>query len=312
MKLWIWSDLHLEMQNPTFVDTPPEADVIVCAGDLCHADTLGDHARRLIERYGLPMVFVPGNHEFHINQKIGSPRTKPSDHLPMKEVAEASRSWRQRLYVLDDGPLELGGVRFVGGTLWTDFMMDIKDEADFPWRMQEASSQLEDFSKIWLDSDAWLTPQDMLDFHTLTRAFIEHQLATPFDGTTVVVTHHLPHPDCTPAACRDRDTSYLFACGKGAFEGILNSDAAPPDLRSHASSKRRQGRPDADRVQPDGPPQGRQRARQWLSVGPRNGHGGPAAMTPSAVSKPDPLQFRTLAAISPETVAPCRLQFDAP
>jgi 3',5'-cyclic AMP phosphodiesterase CpdA len=37
MKLWIWSDVHLEMQNPVFPDRAPPADVIICAGDLCHA-----------------------------------------------------------------------------------------------------------------------------------------------------------------------------------------------------------------------------------------------------------------------------------
>ncbi|TPK85444.1 metallophosphoesterase [Mesorhizobium sp. B2-4-17] len=227
MKLWIWSDLHLEMQNPTFVDRAPEADVIVCAGDLCVADELGDYTRCLIERYGLPMIFVPGNHEFYSNRAVWPPRTKPSDHLLMKEAAEASQSWRNRLYVLDDDILELGGVRFVGGTLWTDFMMDLKDDEHFVWRMQSAPSQLADFSRIRLGEGRRLMPSDMIDFHRLTRGFIERQLAIPFDGKTVVVTHHLPHPDCTPVVYRDRETNYLFACGRGAFDHILSSDAAP-------------------------------------------------------------------------------------
>lgn len=227
MKLWIWSDLHLEMQNPVYVDRAPEADVIVCAGDLCHADTLRDHAQWLIERYGLPMVFVPGNHEFYSNRAVWPPRTKPSDHLLMKEVAEASRSWRNRLYVLDDDTIELSGVRFVGGTLWTDFKMDLVNDAGLPWRMQLALSTLTDFSRIWLGDRNLLTPQVMLGFHLLTRGFIERELAIPFNGKTVVVTHNLPHPDCTPAAYVGRETNFLFACSKEAFEANLKSDAAP-------------------------------------------------------------------------------------
>ncbi|MDX8504719.1 metallophosphoesterase [Mesorhizobium captivum] len=225
MKLWIWSDIHLELQNIDFPERAPEADAIVCAGDLCLADALGDHAQELIERYGLPLIFVPGNHEFYSPGKF--PRTKPSDHLLMKQAAEASRSWRHRLYLLDDDVIELGGVRFIGGTLWTDFRMDLKDEADLPRRMLSAPSQLADFSVIRLGDGTRLTPQVMLGFHYLTRGFIERQLAVPFAGKTVVVTHHLPHPDCTPAAYRGWETNHLFACGREAFEDILHSKAAP-------------------------------------------------------------------------------------
>lgn len=225
MRLWIWSDLHLELQNIAFSERAPEADAIVCAGDLCHADALGDHAQGLIERYGLPMVFVPGNHEFYSPGKF--PRTKPADHLLMKQAAEASRSWRHRLHLLDDDVIELGGVRFIGGTLWTDFRMDLKDEADLPRRMLSAPSQLADFSLIRLGDGTRLTPQVMLGFHGLTRGYIERQLAIPFAGKTVVVTHHLPHPDCTPAVYRGMETNHLFACSREAFEDVLNSEVAP-------------------------------------------------------------------------------------
>jgi 3',5'-cyclic AMP phosphodiesterase CpdA len=225
MKLWIWSDLHLEMQDIAFPERAPEADAIVCAGDLCLADALGDHARGLIERYGLPMIFVPGNHEFYSPGKF--PRTKPSDHLLMKRAAEASRSWRHRLYVLDDDVIEFGGVRFIGGTLWTDFRMDLAHEADLPRRMLSAPSQLADFSLIRLGDGTRLTPQVMLGFHHLTRGYIERQLAIPFAGKTVVVTHHLPHPDCTPAVYRGMETNHLFACSRETFDDILHSKTAP-------------------------------------------------------------------------------------
>src|SRR5690348_5071057 len=129
----------------------------------------------------------------------------------MKQVAAASKSWRQPLHLLDDDVVEVGGVRFVGGTLWTDFRMDLKDEADLTRRMLSALAQLADFSFIRLGDGMRLTPQVMLGFHHLTRAFIERQLAVPFNGKTVVVTHHLPHPACTPAIYRRWGTNHLFA-----------------------------------------------------------------------------------------------------
>ena len=70
MKLWIWSDLHLELQTPIFPEAAPHADMRVCAGDLCRADALCDAARWIIERYRLPMVFVPGNHEFYCDVRM--------------------------------------------------------------------------------------------------------------------------------------------------------------------------------------------------------------------------------------------------
>ncbi|MFD2053747.1 metallophosphoesterase [Mesorhizobium calcicola] len=225
MKLWIWSDLHLELQAPAFPETAPQADLIVCAGDLCRADVLGDTARWIIERYRLPMVFAPGNHEFYSDARIS--RTKPSDHLLMKEAAEASKDWVRPLHVLDDRVAEIGGVRFVGATLWTDFRMNLQDEADLPRRMRSMAWQLADFSRIRLGDGQWLSPEAMLGFHGLTRGFIERQLSIPFDGRTVVVTHNLPHPDCTPAVYRGLETNCLFACGAEVFEEVLHSDAAP-------------------------------------------------------------------------------------
>jgi hypothetical protein len=217
MKLWIWSDLHLELQEPAFPETAPPADMIVCAGDLCRATMLLDCARWLVERYRLPMGFVPGNHEFYCD--IGMSRTKPSDHLLMKQVAEASKDWVRPLHVLDDRVAEIGGVRFVGGTLWTDFRIGLRNEADLPQRMRSMVWQLADFSRIRLRDGEWLSPEAMLGFHVLTRGFIERQLA--------IVTHNLPHPNCTPAAYRGLETNCLFACSAEAFGKVLQSDAAP-------------------------------------------------------------------------------------
>ena len=161
MKLWIWSDLHLEMQGVALPPMAPHGvDAIVCAGDLSYACDLERHAREIVNRYGVPLIFVPGNHEFYSRYSLL--RTKPSDHLVMKEAAKASISWRQRLHVLDDCVIEIDGVRFVGGTLWTDFRMDLADEADLPRRMRSAVAQLADFSRIRLGVGERLTPPRIL------------------------------------------------------------------------------------------------------------------------------------------------------
>ncbi|WP_353645076.1 hypothetical protein [Mesorhizobium sp. WSM2239] len=108
----------------------------------------------IVHRYDLPLIFVPGNHEFYWGGSTA--RSKPSDHRLMKEAAEASKSWSQRLVLLDDDAAEIGGVRFVGGTLWTDFRMGLEKEADIRPRMMAAPKQLADFSQIRLgDGSRW-------------------------------------------------------------------------------------------------------------------------------------------------------------
>jgi predicted phosphodiesterase len=225
VKLWIWSDIHLEMQDvPLPHAAPGGVDVIVCAGDLCYAPDLARRAFDIVHHYDLPLVFVPGNHEFYWGGSRA--RSKPSDHRLIKEAAEASKSWWQPLILLDDGIAEIGGVRFIGGTLWTDFRMGLENEDLLPWRMMAAPSLLADFSQIRLGDGELLSPQVMLGFHIQTSGHIERQLAMPF-GKKVVVTHNLPHPDCTPEIYRGSEAGYLFACSEHVFGDILHSDAAP-------------------------------------------------------------------------------------
>lgn len=38
------------------------------------------------------------------------------------------------------------------------------------------------------------TPEQALALHRESRAWLEERLSEPFDGKTVVVTHHAPHP----------------------------------------------------------------------------------------------------------------------
>lgn len=227
MKLWVWSDLHLEMQDVEFPTSAPEsADIIVCAGDLCQADGLELQAKEIVERYRLPLIFVPGNHEFYSEPSIIG-RSLPSDRAVMHQVAEASKGWSKPLYVLDDTSIDLDGVRFVGGTLWTDFKLGIHDEADFHWRLNDARAMSSDFSRIRMNDAQMLAPSDMLSMHRETRTFIHAALARPFEGKTVVASHHLPHPAATPSVYVNSSANFLFASSERAFGDVMKSADAP-------------------------------------------------------------------------------------
>lgn len=225
MRLWIWSDLHLELQKIDMPSKKPEGvDIIVCAGDLCRATRIADTAREIIERYDVPMIFVPGNHEFY---RGNDPyRSIEGDRILLQLVERESENWRHAFFVLDDDFVDFDGVRFVGGTLWTDLLLGALED-DLPWRLNSAVSQIADFSQIRKKDGSKLTPSDTIDMHRETAAYIRRQLAVPFSGQTVVVTHHLPHPEATPEIYRGANANFLFACSERVFGDLFESDAAP-------------------------------------------------------------------------------------
>ena len=63
--------------------------------------------------------------------------------------------------------------------------------------MSAARAGLNDHRRItWAKEPQWLRfrPQEALLLHRRSAAFIAAELAKPFAGPTVVVTHHAPHP----------------------------------------------------------------------------------------------------------------------
>lgn len=117
----------------------------------------------------------------------------------------------QRVHFLDCDEVVLAGVRFLGCTLWTDFRLRIDDHgfAGQPVRllsdryrsMAECSRNLADYAAIRVDDphtsnsrgSRRLVPMDTLQLHRRHRSWLRAKLEEPFDGPTVVVTHHAPH-----------------------------------------------------------------------------------------------------------------------
>lgn len=190
MRLHILSDLHLE--HGTITVPKIDADVLVLAGDIL---TPGHRAlvwaTRVQISQGRPVVQVAGNHEFY-------DREMHSERVVMRETAR-----RLGVHFLDRTSVVIDDVRFLGCTLWTDYRVPILDtagtshEIDPARGMAACARSLTDHSVIrWADGEAsrLVTPGDLLAEHLLDRAWLEAQLAMPFAGATVVITHHAPHP----------------------------------------------------------------------------------------------------------------------
>lgn len=181
----------------------PEHDVVVVAGDLVTRMGRGPariHALGLDER---PVVYVGGNHEHY-----GSKRD--SDLVKAREAAAAFPN----IHVLQDDEVVIGGTRFLGATLWTDFRLfgeERQREAMALAGSKEAG--MNDFQRIRLASRdyARFRPEDAVSEHLRTVAWLKARFAEPFEGPTVVVTHHAPSALSLPADMRGDLLSSAYA-----------------------------------------------------------------------------------------------------
>jgi len=198
MKIWTLSDLHLELSRlwtPPGLDERPDADVVVVAGDLIPRMERG--VRWLLEHFpDYPVIYVPGNHE--------------SYGTDIDRTVEKARLAAQgtNVHVLSDDTVVINGVRFLGATLWTDFNLF----GNPILAMEAADSIMNDYRKIrWEGYSRRLKPDVSLARHLQTRRFLERELRNGFDGRTVVVTHHAPHPDGISRAHRHDVISAAYA-----------------------------------------------------------------------------------------------------
>ncbi|MBK3745581.1 phosphatase [Paraburkholderia aspalathi] len=180
MKIWVLSDLHLEycgLREPLAI--PEAVDVCVMAGDLMRLPVNGIHWLAENIAHTMPCVYVAGNHEFY----RGSVREGLED-------AKAISSQFPNVHFLENDAIEINSVRFIGMTLWTDYALD-----GYPsMSMQIAGSMMNDHREIALQRNPWMRfrPQDALEIHQASIAFLEAEISKPFDGKTVIISHHLP------------------------------------------------------------------------------------------------------------------------
>lgn len=117
--LWILSDQHEEI-SPDVVRRfePPEFDILVCAGDVSEGDVRGcvDGVARVAD--GRPAVMVLGNHDLY--------------GLPVDRAALVARRIGEPLgvHVVERSAVEVGGLRFAGGTLWENLAPPDEGRAD--------------------------------------------------------------------------------------------------------------------------------------------------------------------------------------
>lgn len=220
MRLWIFSDLHLGYDD-VYMPVIPDADVCVVAGDVL---TRGpEHTVEWLARNfapAMPVVCVAGNHEFY------------GGAFGFDLSLQRARDMRlENVHFLDDGETVIGDVRFLGCALWTDFELDGASPKDVAWAMMNVGGLLSDFGRAiqdFNDPTGKLSTQRAKTMHERSRTFLRQALAQPFDGPTVVVTHHAPHRGSLHPRYRDSTLNPGFVSD---LEGLIL--AGKPSLWVH-------------------------------------------------------------------------------
>jgi len=185
MKIQLISDLHLDVCD--YTPTTTDADVIVIPGDIGSGFSTRAYTMfgtLLARSPDAHIIYVPGNHEFY-GKDINTFRAELRRFCGQSNID-------QRLHLLDNDEIILGGVRFLGSILWTDFELFGLNQKKTC--MEIASRGLNDFRLIKINGDRF-TPQDSVNLHDQAVKWLEMKLKhEPFEGETVVVTHHAPSP----------------------------------------------------------------------------------------------------------------------
>jgi Icc-related predicted phosphoesterase len=173
MRIHVLCDLHIEFAP--FVPPKTQADVVILAGDT-HVGIKGIHwARECFP--DTPVVYVVGNHEFY---RHNHPRL-------IEKLRGAALG--SNVAVLEKGVLEIGGISFLGCTLWASLAL-----FGDPFLASSACADvLTDFKLIRVAPQyRKMRPSDMTQWHRTSVEWLAGELEARLDSPCVVVTHHAP------------------------------------------------------------------------------------------------------------------------
>jgi len=193
MRCVYMSDLHLEGQD--FAWPMPEGDVLILAGDTCHAACLSpartdpyaarqrDRVLRLVEAAGRNfrhVLAIAGNHEHY-------------DGV-FEDTAGIMRAHLPGVRVLDNDSVEIGGVAFFGTTLWSDFEGRSRDamEAARKGMGEYFFCRSRDRDDDGGERLVKLRPVVTLGAHDNALGALRGHLAARQGTPTVVISHHAP------------------------------------------------------------------------------------------------------------------------
>lgn len=180
------SDLHLEFG--TYQIQPLDTDkdtILLLAGDIHVKEGVfkNDWMKQVSEQFA-HVVYILGNHE-HYRSSIDKTGSKIKQGLIDHNLTNVT--------VLENEVFEIPElkIKILGGTMWTDY------NKGNPITMNTAANSMNDHHYIRQQNGSQkFLPKDALKEHLKFKTFLKEELVKEYDGTYIVMTHHLPHQLC--------------------------------------------------------------------------------------------------------------------
>jgi Icc-related predicted phosphoesterase len=227
MKLQLLSDLHFEVHPKLRIAPAAGADLLVLAGDI---GSYQEGSRLMEPDFGLgrfsprngwpaPVFYVPGNHEY--------------DNADFDDVHAGLRETCETLGIgwLERETRVIGGVRFVGTTLWADFDA-LVEPTDTMGEVLKKRGKAMRAANFYLEKAATRRGGELFLAEALREQSLSCQdwlrqaLAQDFEGPTVVVTHFAP-------SLASADPRYGLSPGTAGFCNSLDDLLPRAELWLH-------------------------------------------------------------------------------
>ncbi|WP_299189070.1 metallophosphoesterase [uncultured Psychrobacter sp.] len=183
MKLQILSDLHIDsyarQSHPIGHIPKTDADVVLVAGDTANSDSGMPWLQEQAARLQVPLITIAGNHEYFNEDVL---------HFDKKLATWDNYNVDSQLgvRVLQCQHLDIGEVRILGCTLWTDYQYQANEDT-----LVVAKRFMRDYKQIYA-GDALFSPEVSIDLHIQQRQWLKQALidAQQLGKKTIVMTHH--------------------------------------------------------------------------------------------------------------------------
>ncbi len=182
MKMYVCSDVHLEFRGARIPEIPPDAEVIILAGDIATGELAINYICEVAKAHPQAQVlFVAGNHEYY-----------DQEFFTFQNLARSALAKIGNAHFLERDQIDIDGVQFLGCTLWSGFdaIPDIPAERS----MNYAGQCITDFFLIRY-RDRPFKPEDARQEYLLSRAWLDGSLEKTQGEPQVVITHFPPCMD---------------------------------------------------------------------------------------------------------------------
>ena len=188
----VLSDIHVDLEHTKLPKISAKADVLAFAGDVGgNLDKVLAYFLGVREQTSAPIVYILGNREYYDKVFHGCYR----EYLNYLSKIP-------NFHVLDKSSVNIGGIYFLGSTLWVDF--------DDSRNLYMSSDAYNDFSRMKnlnkFCGVTTITLNDIMIEHNECKDALIREFKSFKGKDSVVLTHHCPSYFCAP----ERDLGNLF------------------------------------------------------------------------------------------------------